>query len=203
MLADGFRQPSLALAKRDRLHLSLAGRIDPTQNDAIDADAIETMRVRRIFGEPGQRRLGRGIDRKLRRSAPRVHGEDIDDRARRLALAQVIDEPLHEKEWRSRVDREEPVPEFHVRFGERPPVSQGGGIHQGVDMTEALERRVEDQIRRIGLFEIRRHKQGGRPASLELSRRGRAFVPVASRHHETFGAGAGDRLGDRQAHALG
>ena len=120
-----------------------------------------------------------------------------------LALAQVIDQPLHEKEWRSRVDREEPVPEFHVRFDERSPVRKGGGIHQPVDVTEPLERGVEDQIRRIGVFEIRRHEQGGRPASLDLSRRGCALVRVASCHHETFGASAGDRLGDGQAHALG
>ena len=54
-----------------------------------------------------------------------------------------------------------------------------------------------------GVFEIRRHEQGGRPASLDLSRRGRAFARVSSRHHETFGAGARDRLGNGQAHALG
>jgi hypothetical protein len=83
------------------------------------------------------------------------------------------------------------------------PVCQGGGIHQPVDVAEALERRAEDHIRRVGVFEVRRHEQGGRPASLDLSRRGRALVGVSSRHHETFGASACNRLGDRQTHALG
>jgi hypothetical protein len=115
----------------------------------------------------------------------------------------VIDQPLHEKEWRARVDREEPVPEFHVRFGERSSVRKRSGIHQPVDMIESFERGVEDQVRRIGLFEIRGHEQGGRPASLDFRRRGRALVRVSSRHHETFGASAGRRLGDGQAHTLG
>ena len=115
----------------------------------------------------------------------------------------MIDEPLHEKEWRSRVDRKESVPEFHVCFSERSPVREGGGIDQAVDMAEALERRVEDQVRRIGLFEVRRHEKGGRPASLDLGRCGRAFARVPSCHHEAFGARACDRLGNGQAHTLG
>ena len=115
----------------------------------------------------------------------------------------MIDQPLHEKEWRARIDREEPVPEFHVRVDERSSVRKGGGIHQPVDMIESLERGVEDQIRRIGLFEIRRHEQGGRPAALDLGRCGCALVGVASCHHEAFGAGARRRLGNGQTHALG
>ncbi len=67
----------------------------------------------------------------------------------------MIDEPLHEKERRARVDREQPVPESHVRFYERSSVCQRGGIHQPVDMTKSLESGVEYQIRRVGMFEIR------------------------------------------------
>ena len=126
---------------------------------------------------PANADLDGGIDRKLRRAAASVHGKDVDDRARRLALAQVIDEPLHEKERSSRVDRKQTVPEFHVRFSERSPVRKRRGIDQAVDMAEALLRRVENQIRRIGLFEVRRHEKDGRPASLDLSRGGRRLCP--------------------------
>src|SRR3984957_498880 len=44
----GLGQPSLAFAERDRLHLPLTRRIDPTEDDAVDANAIETMRVRGV-----------------------------------------------------------------------------------------------------------------------------------------------------------
>jgi hypothetical protein len=53
------------------------------------------------------------------------------------------------------------------------------------------------------LFEIRRNEQGGRPAALDLGRRSDAFLRIPSRHHETFGASACDRVGNRQTHALG
>ena len=104
---------------------------------------------------------------------------------------------------RSRIDREEPVPEFHVCFDQRSAIGEGGGIDQPVDVTEALQRGVEDHIRRTGMFEIRRHEQSGRPAALDLSRRDFPLVRVPSRHHETLGASAGDRLSNGQAHALG
>ena len=132
-----------------------------------------------------------------------MHRKDVDDRAGRSALAQVVDEPLHQKEWGSRVDGEEPLPEPHVSFRERSPVGESGGIDQRVDAAEPLERRVEDQIRRAGVLEIRRHEQGGRAASLDLRRCGRAFARVSARHHETLGAGARGRLRDGQADALG
>jgi hypothetical protein len=63
-------------------------------------------------------------------------------------------------------------------------------------MIESLQRGVEDQIRRIGLLEIRRHEQGGRAASLNLGHRCCAFARVASCQDEAFGASAGDRVRD-------
>ena len=117
-------EPALALAERHRLHMPLGRRIDPADIDPVDPDAVEAMGVRRVLGQPGQRRLGRGVDRKRRRAAVSVNGEDIDDRARRAASTQVVDKPLHEKERRTRIDRVEPFPELEIRFRERSAIGQ-------------------------------------------------------------------------------
>ena len=60
-------------------------------------------------------------------------------------------------------------------------------------MTEPFQRGVEDQVRRIGLFEIRRNEQGGRPAALDLGRRSHAFRPRPVPSPRDLGASACDR----------
>ena len=39
----GFGEPAFAFAERDRLHMPLGRGVDPAENDAIDANAVETM----------------------------------------------------------------------------------------------------------------------------------------------------------------
>src|SRR5690606_35793646 len=60
------------------LHGALARRVGPADIDAVDADAVEAVGVGGVAGQKRQRRLGGGIDGKVRRSAMGVDRQDVD-----------------------------------------------------------------------------------------------------------------------------
>src|SRR5579863_3790199 len=53
----GVGEPSLSLAEGYRLHMPLRRGVDPADVDAVDANAVEAMGVRRVFGQPRERSL--------------------------------------------------------------------------------------------------------------------------------------------------
>ena len=126
-------EPGLALAERDGLHVPLGRGVGPAHVDAVHPDPVEAMGEGRVLGQQGERRLGRGIDRELRRAPVHVDGQDVDDGARRLALAQVIDHALHQPERRLGVDGVEPVPQVGRGTGDRAPVGEARRIDERVD----------------------------------------------------------------------
>ena len=108
----------------------------------------------------------------------------------------MVHEPLHEKERGARIDREHALPEPRIRILERSPVGERGGIDQGVDPAEPFERRIEDEVRRVGVLEIGLDEQSWRPASLDMSGRGRALGRVPAGQEDTVSAGARNRFRD-------
>jgi hypothetical protein len=76
----------------------------------------------------------------------------------------MVDEVLHQKERRARVDGKEPVPQGKIRVDQRAAIRCGGRIDKRVDAAEPLRRKVEDRVWRVRLFEIRLDKCARAPA---------------------------------------
>lgn len=203
LLRRRFVEPPFPISERDRLHVTFGRRIDPADVDRIGPDAVIAMRVRRVLRQGRERGLGRALHRELRRAAVSVHREDVDDRAGRLAAAQVIDEPLHEKEGRAGVHRVELVPKRQIRIEDRSAIREAGRIDERIDPPELFYREVEDHVQRTRALEIRLDECADRASALDGLYGGRGFAGVPSDDDDRLGALGSGACRDRQTDALG
>ena len=121
----------------------------------------------------------------------------------RPTRAQMIDELLHEKERRARIDRVKPLPKREVRVGDGAAIGQTRGVDERVDVVEALQRGVEDASgAAVARGPPPRKRRPRRPRSTAFA----AYAPFRRRGRQSttpFGALRGRAFRDRQADALG
>ena len=114
----------------------------------------------------------------------------------------MIDQALHEKEGRARVDSIEPFPQRKIGVDEAAAIGGPGGIDQRVDAPEPLQREVEDRVGRMRVFEIRRDECASRAGAFDRRDRRRGLRRVASDDDDRRGALTSGANRDRQANAL-
>src|SRR5215216_5377507 len=97
----------------------LALGLGPADVEAVDADAVPAVGVGGVAGQAGQAGLGGDVGGQVGLTAQLGGGDDVDDRAGRLAGHHVLDGRLHQEERCPQVDRHVGVEELRARSEER------------------------------------------------------------------------------------
>jgi hypothetical protein len=133
----------------------------------------------------------------------RVHGEDIDDRSRRLALPEMADNALHQEHGRSRVHREEAIEEDYLGVGNDPRSLNALAFTSKWIRPNASRGRRDDTGRHVGLAQIGRDESRLDAEIVELRRRLRANALVPASEHDARGSGARGLKGHGTTDTLG
>jgi hypothetical protein len=131
-----------------------------------------------------------------------VDRQNVDDRAGGLPRDEVIDQPLHEKERCPGIDREQRVPRFRRRVGDRSARGDPGGIDQTIDATKTRKRGIEDNVGGIWRCKIGGCEIGGCARGAKLGEDDLRVVGIAVADHHAGCAAARHRQGDGTADAL-
>src|SRR5215216_7816398 len=114
----------------------LALGLGPADVQAVDADAVPAVGVGGVAGQAGQARLGGDVGGQVGLTAQLGGGDDVDDRAGRLAGHHVLDRRLHQEERCPQVDRDVGVEQLRGGVQQGAPRGQPGRVDQAVDPAE-------------------------------------------------------------------
>jgi hypothetical protein len=126
----------------------LALGVGPPDVQAVDADPVPAVRVRRVAGQPGQPGLGRDVRGQVRLAGVLGRAADVDDRARGPSGDQVGHHRLHEEERCLQVHRDVRVEQLRRGVEQRAPARQPGRVDQAVDPAERGDRGRRAGLRR-------------------------------------------------------
>ena len=158
---------------------------DAPWRDAIHRDAVLAHLARQAFGPRVHCRLGaEGAVDALRFGL----AGDVDD-APPLVFHHLLQQLVRELALAREVERERFVP-LLLRCVEREAAAAAGVVHQNVDRTQAIERRLGDRGRRLSLHEVAFDRQRTH-AALGDDFAGDFFQQIPAPR------------GERQAHTLG